>query len=53
MALLNIVVSILSYKFNKSYCWVSMPSNIHLSKGADIPNSNYFHSEVPKKVYDF
>lgn len=30
-----------------------MPPNIHLSKGADIPNSNDFYSEVPKEVDDF
>lgn len=30
-----------------------MAPDIHLSKGADIPNSDHFHSEVPEEVNDF
>lgn len=34
------------------YHWVSMAADIHLSKRADIPNSNHLNSEVPEEVND-
>lgn len=29
-----------------------MTPDVHLCKGADVPNSNHLHCEVPEEVYD-
>lgn len=42
----------LSSSLQSQYLGMTMLTNIHLSKGTGIPNTNDLHGEVAEEVYD-